>query len=497
MLPIKVNNIIVNNISSDLWLPCFIGIVVVVCIVSIWWLWCFFRVYQLEKKINQWSNPIDSMDLDLTHSQGKIDANIHNTPLDTVSRISKFRNILGVIGDLTAFTAQKNPIVLEEIIENYPVNTNDFIKTPIKDVAIKDKVIKDTPITTDVIPSNIYIDTPNQVAGQSQLNTTGILDNTIEKNIPVASNVLLQGVDNINQPIIHATEPVRTLVPAKPLDIPPLLFAHDIFHYQAKLTWHTLKDKEYGLSIINELNWQHTLPVCICADLNTDTKNSANFSIILAWQVIHRYELGSVHTLNIFKEWCISIAKKSQAQYDFITVMDWENFIDEAHSLLSGLDGAIILKISVPLTQLDLFAQSLLAARFVQQQEHWIYSDIEQKNTVLLERLWQTLPLNAVSQPLMEYAIFQMVLDLPHFDTLEARKIYMRIRAVVKNSKSSLQSVNGLHLSEGMLDKYSREMILKQEALSKAGLIPGSQLAHSIFSPKLNNHQDLFPNIAK
>jgi hypothetical protein len=43
-----------------------------------------------------------------------------------------------------------------------------------------------------------------------------------------------------------------------------------------------------------------------------------------------------------------------------------------------------------------------------------------------------------------------------------------------------------------MLDKYSREMILKQESLTQAGLIPGSKLAQDIFSPKLKNNYDLY-----
>ncbi len=447
MIPISstvktIDNHLPVNTTSDLWLPSLLCVVGIVLVLSLRWLWFFGRVQQLQKKIK----------LNQSQSQfnnGPVTTDSISKSADTAYRMNKFRDILGAIGDLTAFTAQKNPIILEELTEKNHLITETTISTTIS--AVIDKATE-----TEKAPF-LYT---------SKLVSSEVMPDTLQD------------------------EFITTLVPVKVVAVSPPFFAHELFYYQARLTWKNVINKEQFLLLLSERPWQHSLPVCVCSDI------SNNDAIILGWQVIHRHELATIGTLNIFKEWCMSLANTTYADCTFITTAAWDNFIDEAHSLLAGLDGAIILKISVPIAQLDLFTQALLAARFVQQQEHWIHSDAEQKNTIVLERLWQTVQATHSLNALTEYAIFQLIIDLPHFDVLEARKIYMRIRAVTKTSTATLQSVNGLHLSEGMLDKYSREMILKQESLTQAGLIPGSKLAQGVFSPKLKNNYDLYHSSA-
>jgi hypothetical protein len=475
------DNYLPVNTTSDLWLPSLVCVVSIVLVLSVRWIWFFWRVQQLQNKIK------------LNYSQSSSESvTMHATSqrIDTSYHLNKFRNILGVIGDLTAFTAQKNPIVLEELIEKKPPDLNPDLN-PIHQ-KINPTILPELNLghqTDDSFKSD-YL--KNQLKNKHLIINTAT-DTTTDTTINTITNTeketLLHTPKKASSKATRDTvqdEFITTLVPAKAMPTPIPFFAHELFHYQARLTWANIVDKEQFLLLLNERPWQQSLPVRVCSDITN------NDSIILGWQVIHRHELATIEALNIFKEWCVSLADATHANCKFISTLTWDNFIDEAHSLLASLDSAIILKISVPTAQLDLFTQALLAARFVQQQEHWTHSDAEQKNTIILERLWQTVQATYSPDALTEHAIFQIVIDLPHFDVLEARKIYMRIRAVTKTSTATLQSVNGLHLSEGMLDKYSREMILKQESLTQAGLIPGSKLAQDIFSPKLKNNYDLY-----
>ena len=475
------DNYLPVNTTSDLWLPSLVCVVSVVLVLSIRWVWFFWRVQQLQNKIKL-NYPQSSEESRLMHTTSQ--------RIDTSYHLNKFHNILGVIDDLTAFTAQKNPIVLEELIEKKSPEINpesNSIHQKINPIILSEPNLGHQ---TDDSFKPAYLKNRHLT-----INTT--TDTAINNITNTEKETLLhnpkKAISKANSKATRDTvqdEFITTLVPAKAMPTPIPFFAHELFHYQARLTWANIVDKEQFLLLLNERPWQQSLPVRVCADITN------NDSIILGWQVIHRHELATIETLNIFKEWCVSLADATHANCKFISTLTWDNFIDEAHSLLASLDSAIILKISVPTAQLDLFTQALLAARFVQQQEHWTYSDTEQKNTVVLERLWQTVQATYSPDALTEHAIFQIVIDLPHFDVLEARKIYMRIRAVTKTSTATLQSVNGLHLSEGMLDKYSREMILKQESLTQAGLIPGSKLAQGIFSPKLKNNYDLYHSSA-
>jgi hypothetical protein len=129
-----------------------------------------------------------------------------------------------------------------------------------------------------------------------------------------------------------------------------------------------------------------------------------------------------------------------------------------------------------------------LAARFTQAQEHWYYQEKDSQTKTWLERLWhQTSPDGTANQQ----AVFQVMIDIPHLDSFEGRRIYMRLRAVARTSAAILQSAQGVHLAEGMLDRYSRELMMKQESLSKADVAPGSLLAKQLFHPQLSLSSDL------
>ncbi|MEN9912316.1 MAG: hypothetical protein RI956_760, partial [Pseudomonadota bacterium] len=277
--------------ASDLWLPSLICVVSIVFILSMRWLWFFWRVQQLQNKIKLSRDQSNNVLVTTDSSIQSVDASYH---------MNKFRNILGVIGDLTAFTAQKNPIILEELIENKHLIVDTTTDTTIIDTTIID-TIADTEKET-------FLYTSKAVSSEVKLDTT-------------------------------QDEFITTLVPAKVISTLPPFFAHELFHYQARLTWANVVDKEQFLLLLNERAWQQSLPVFVCSD----TAN--NDSVILGWQVIHRHELATIDTLNIFKEWCISLADATHADCKFITTVTWDNFIDEAHSLLAGLDSAIILKI--------------------------------------------------------------------------------------------------------------------------------------------------------
>jgi hypothetical protein len=281
------------------------------------------------------------------------------------------------------------------------------------------------------------------------------------------------------------------------------LTLHPQFHYQARFTWGDITGKQVLFDMMRDYAWPHALPVVWLNDPSNER------SMIAAWQVVNRRELATAEQAEQFKQWCDTIASLGGAQYTLLTQAPWESFLDEAHSLLIGLDSVIVLKVSVPLVQLDLFAQSLLAARFTQSQEHWVYQEHAHSAAICLERLWQQ---NAqvqqvqqaqqeqpTSEPLQpsanadvaQNAVFQLIIDIPHLDSLEARKVYMRLRAVARASAAILQSAQGAHLSEGMLDRYSRELLLKQEALVKADVPPGSPLAKAVFKSHLGMSSDL------
>ncbi len=286
---------------------------------------------------------------------------------------------------------------------------------------------------------------------------------------------------------------------------------HPQLHWTVRLIW----DQDPGEQLLNQLLQAYPCPMALPVSWFADTQHQ--HAVRVAWQVVNRKERASTEQMLGFVQWCETLADAGAARVELVQAMSsWDAFVDEAHALIIGLDSVILLKLSVPLAQLDLFAQSLLAARFTQQQEHWVYQEHEQGARVCLERLWQqdlavisnpqtTLARAHVSsndggvgtpseQPHSANAYFQLLLDIPHLDGLEARKVYMRLRAIARASAAIMQSAQGAHLSEGMLDRYSRELMLKQEALSKADLMPGSWLTRTVFNPQLTLSQDLNPS---
>jgi hypothetical protein len=255
-----------------------------------------------------------------------------------------------------------------------------------------------------------------------------------------------------------------------------------VFHYAMRLTWIDAASKASLNDAIEANPWVHALPVIWSLDANDDC------SMLVAMQVASRRELASEADAQLFKTWCDTIASSTAGLCESVSIAPWESFLDEAHGLLIRLDSVIVLKVAVPTVQLDLFAQSLLAARFTQAQEHWYYQEQDTSTKIWLERMWHQGAADAnASQP----AVFQVMIDIPHLDALEARKVYMRLRAVARTSAAILQSAQGVHLAEGMLDRYSRELMMKQDALTQADVAPGSLFAKQLFKPQLSLSQDL------
>jgi hypothetical protein len=250
---------------------------------------------------------------------------------------------------------------------------------------------------------------------------------------------------------------------------------HPQFHYQARFTWGDALSKPVLHQVLAAHPWQQPLPVVWTDDAN------APASAIAAWQVVTRRALATEAQHTQFTQWCELLANLGAARVQLLATVPWAAFMDEAQRLLVDLDSVIVLKVAVPLAQLDLFAQSLLAARFQASQEHWVYQESPRSPPTVLERQWQAAP---------DAAVYQLILDIPHSDSLEARKVYMRLRAVARATGAVMQSAQGAHLSEGMLDRYSRELLLKQESLSRAGMEPGSALAQAVYQPRLASSRD-------
>jgi hypothetical protein len=480
------------KVSSDLWLPSMVFVLLLLLLLSLRWLWSHGQIWRINKRLNP-ATPLMPMSVNAL-AESTLSGSNSNNGIDHY--LEKFRNMFDSVGDLTAFTAQKNPVVLEERVEHLSVNEASFSFENIDRIEpvwvfdnIDNTFAPSQPELEQSLESNTCSQSEFKVDNMDRLDTLQSLS-PLQKTDAVPASV---------QPTLETTSQIMTtLVATQPPE--PAFMAHEVFHYQARLSWPNDDAKAALTEALEEHPWVHHMPVQVCADTDEAYKHSA----ILAWQVIHRHELATINEFPRFKNWCETIAMASKAQCQIVSTNNPEAFIAEAKSLLLLLDSAVILKLSVPTVQLDIFAQSLLAARFVQQQEHWVYSDIHRQYSICLERLWQAAshtPNVAIEQSfsnslstftLNDQAVFQIIIDLPHLDVLEARKVYMRIRAVAKASSAILQAVNGTHLSEGILDRYSREMLLRQESLSNAGVIPGSSLAQAVFQPKLNVNQDLY-----
>jgi hypothetical protein len=419
---------------SDLWLPTLLIGALIIVLLGVHYLWLSWRVESLSKpRAGAQSN----------HAN----AYAGSEPLPIAKTPSQYPGL----SDLQAFTAQKQPVTLEE-------------QANLESAYVPTTLI----VTQRLDPTFDGFDSFDEPA-PAHLNAAEKLSAIDQPRPP----------DGVDEDVFF--KPHATVLLAKP-PAPAAPAIHPVFHYQARLSWSDTQGKHVLVDALNASPWTHPLPVVWSPDPQDDT------SVIAAWQVASRRELASLEDAQHFKQWCETLASMSAGRCEFLAHHAWEPFLDEAHSLLIGLDSVIMLKVAVPLVQLDLFAQSLLAARFTQAQEHWCYQEHEHSTAVYLERQWQQ---SSAESAVNQQAVFQLILDIPHLDSLEARKIYMRLRAIARASASILQSAQGVHLSEGMLDRYSRELMMKQEALTQAQVPPGSALAKQVFKPQLSLNKDL------
>ena len=323
--------------------------------------------------------------------------------------------------------------------------------------------------------------------------------------------LVAQSLDSQNQDA--SSDSLSTSSAPQAIDIVRLPHAHPKVHYQMRLAWDDATQIKQLAQALFDTPWVHALPVCLCMDSEASKALAIapTRSVRLAWQVVSRHHLADAEGLAAFQAWCATIAQRIGASLEPVTQMPWDDFVDAAHSSVLSLDSVITLRLAVPPVQLDQLAQSLGAARFVPEQEHWLYwepsSDLLAANTadtagvlaaprpasafansLVLERLWQgvnpaTLAAQAESKTLP--AVFQLVIDIPNVDSLEARKVYMRLRSVARVSAAVLQSANGTPLSDSTLDTYSQALMSRQDALSMAGFVPGGALAQSLYAPRL------------
>lgn len=519
---------------SDLWLPTVLIGLVLIAMLLAHWLWCELRVKRLQLQLQQqtadstakaqfnaqfdpqFDSPThalafppndppryfeDASQQTLTsppkHTGTQTLQNQHNwhtpTTTDPASQVhqtyqpSHAPRDFSHLVDLHTLTAQRNPVH----IETFPI---DDLPRPIakSHVLAADLAWDETALTAyDPLHQTSQLSQTPHLSGLS----ASTQQDTHQQDRGFTSNTATPA----RSPIVDTDDASAQSVFIKPVapprydkvTTPTPVKLHPQFHCAARLTW----GEPQGKQVLSQLlttpdaarHWGGALPLDWLRDPSDDN------SILAAWQVINRRTLATNEDALGFKKWCEQIATLGAARYQPLSVTPWESLIDDAHSLLISLDCVIVLKVSVPLVQLDLFAQSLLAARFTQVQEHWQFQDTEQGAPVLLERLWQQNQHSQQDQTLQnsQNAVFQLIIDIPHLDSLEARKVYMRLRAVARASAAILQSAQGAHLSEGMLDRYSRELLLKQEALSKADVEPGSTLARQVFHPYMQRNSDL------
>ncbi len=473
---------------SDLWLPTIAIGVLLIALLSLHWLWLQWRVSRAESSARAAT----------LNAAAQADAALNSHPVSYTSErehglssTSPLAPDYAALSDIHALTTQKKPVL---IVDFNPIDE------PTKHEKSRSDAQRIEPSFARSDAVNLHQDYPHADA-RDQTNST-VTGESIGADLQLDRVTQVEGEVDPNCIFFN---PHAATLSAKAQQSQPLTL-HPQLHYQARLTWSDRVGKKVLSEVLSAHPWLHALPVVWLNDPNSER------SVIAAWQVVNRRELATAEQAEQFKQWCDTIATLGGAQYELLTKATWESFLDEAHSLLIGLDSVIVLKVSVPLVQLDLFAQSLLAARFTQSQEHWVYQEHAHSKAIFLERLWQQIsPVQAAynsqspqtdqasqaasSQPVsadtVQNAVFQLIIDIPHLDSLEARKIYMRLRAVARASAAILQSAQGAHLSEGMLDRYSRELLLKQEALVKADVPPGSALAKAVFKPHLGMSSDL------
>jgi hypothetical protein len=443
---------------SDLWLPTVLIGLAIIALLLLHWLWLSWRVQRLNKRLRAQAQPSLASDTVPT-----------GMGLGVTSALAAdaATGSTHVLSDLNAFTAQRNPVALEEKTVEVP-RYEPTVISPALDERI-DPSFEVPPLGAALNVGRLPVEQANFAVNPAEAGSPS----------HAASELPASSMGD-EAPVFF--NPHTTLLQNKaPQAQTPT--AHEVFHFQARFSWGDAQGEALLKQALQTNPWTHALPVSWCGDA------SNALSVVAAWQIVNRRELAQPQDAEFFKRWCATVANASGAQLDFLSPMEWEGFLDRAHALLIDLDSVIVLKVGVPLVQLDLFTQSLLAARFVQNQEHWVFQEHAHSGAICLERLW--LKANASDAANNQQAVFQLIIDIPHLDSLEARKVYMRLRAVSRASAAIIQSTQGTHLSEGMLDRYSRELMMKQDALSQAKVVPGSALAISLFKPQLRLNADL------
>jgi hypothetical protein len=488
---------------SDLWLPTIAIGALLIALLGIHWAWLQWRLSRLESSSRSATlNAAAQADAALNAPMAvrsmahehSLSSTAASAPISTVDSMPNF----GALSDIHALTAQKRAVLIEDFndaLDPFQRENTFSYAQRVQHTKHGQRIEPGFAMpAADGLSSKVLVSAPTQPFDQ-----TDTTDTNTSFGEAAQFDVRAQAGEtdpSEGEGIFYS--PSAAILSARAQQTPPLN-VHPQFHYQARFTWGDALGKQVLNEVLPAHPWPHVLPVVWFQDPSSER------SMVAAWQVVNRRELATAEQAEQFKQWCDTIASMGGAQYALLTQAPWESFLDEAHSLLIGLDSVIVLKVSVPLVQLDLFAQSLLAARFAQSQEHWVYQEQSHSATICLERLWQQ---TAQAQPAhaqhaqasdslqipadtIQNAVFQLIIDIPHLDSLEARKVYMRLRAVARASAAILQSSQGAHLSEGMLDRYSRELLLKQEALIKADVPPGSPLAKAVFKPHLGMSSDL------
>jgi hypothetical protein len=470
---------LIDRPVSDLWLPMMIAALVLLALLGFHFLWLNWRLKRLQHKLN-------------------LLVNKHSPPHTEPAKVA---NTAG-LSDILALTAQKHPVSLEERLhqETAYVPSSEWVAQRLDPMFDANEMLPDTPLNVPSSPAQ-GLDLSQSVAlsiaatPRAQL---GAVSEYALDSITAPTPAFLPALAPVMEhPLVAAMElaPANELIECigsqpkggEPLSsvllpkesVPTALEVHPVFHYSMRFIWADFIGQSGLDQALIVSPWLNTLPVIWRLD---KVGNAGEHLAIASLQVASRQSLASESDCEQFKQWCQGVATQTAAQCELLALAPWDAFIDEAHSLLIGLDSAIVLKIAVPLVQLDLFTQAMLAARFTQSNEHWVYQEPHSSSQTWIERLWQQASGDSAGG---QQAVFQVMIDIPHLDAFEARKIYMRLRAVARTSAAILQSAQGVHLAEGMLDRYSRELMMKQEALSKAGVVAGTPLAKQLFAPKL------------
>lgn len=289
----------------------------------------------------------------------------------------------------------------------------------------------------------------------------------------------VQEMANTHMAAAHV--PVLTVAPPaqQTPSLATLLPPHAVMQYVVRLGWDRPPSPEKIQEVLNKLPWPGAMPV-------QKWTNPSGTALELGLYLVSRTHAAQLRDFAAFDRWVRVLAESLNTHEP--PVFHAETALLQtraAQNLLSDLDSVFNVRLYVPASQLNLFEQSLVAARFITFDEHWLFQDTKSSEGLWLERLWGA----AVVQD-DAAAIFQMAIDIPNLGILEARKAYMRLRAVARASAAIVQTDQSAHLSEGMLEKFAREITHRQDNLSKAGIEPGSPMARHLFKPRIKTQKD-------